>query len=183
MPTEPARTTLAKPSATPPTTAVPQSGPMTSTFAAAAASLRRTSSSTGTLSEKTMTEMPARTASRASVTAYSPGTETSARSAPERRIAPPRVRACGAAPSPPEASAVERVRVRAPSSAASPASIPEASPRIAMMRSFGEEVGTSKPIPWITSRLSSVAIATCAASTPGVAATVRETCIRVTESR
>ncbi len=84
-----------------------------------------------------MTEMPARTASRASVTAYSPGTETSARSAPERRIAPPRVRACGAAPSPPDASAAERVRVRAPSSAASPASTPDASPRIAMMRSFG----------------------------------------------
>ena len=57
-PTEPGRTTLAKPSATPPTTAVPQSGPMTSTSAAAAASLSRTSSSTGTLSEKTMTDTP-----------------------------------------------------------------------------------------------------------------------------
>ena len=117
-PTEPGRTTLAKPSATPPTTAVPQSGPMTSTSAAAAASLRRTSSSTGTLSEKTMTEIPARTASSASATACSPGTETSARSAPDRRIAPPSVRAAGASPKPPEPLAAERLWVSAASSAA-----------------------------------------------------------------
>ena len=58
-PTAPGRTTLAKPSATPQTTAVPQSGPMTSTSASAAASLSRTSSSTETLSEKTITLSPA----------------------------------------------------------------------------------------------------------------------------
>ena len=97
--------------------------------------------------------------------------------------APPSVRAAGAAPSPAGAAAAERLWVRAPSSADWPAARPDASPRIAMMRSLGDDAGTSKPIPRMTSRLSSVAIATWAASTPGAAATVRETCMRVTESR
>ncbi len=63
MPTGPGRTTLAKPRATPPTRAVPQSGPMTSTSAAAAASLRATSSATETLSENSITDAPAAMAS------------------------------------------------------------------------------------------------------------------------
>ena len=46
-PTGPGRTTLAKPSATPETIAVPQSGPITSTPASCAASLSATSCSTG----------------------------------------------------------------------------------------------------------------------------------------
>ena len=79
MPTWPWRTALAKPRATPPTTAVPQSGPMTRTSAAAAASLSRTSSSTGTLSEKSITETPRWIASSASTVACCPGTETRAR--------------------------------------------------------------------------------------------------------
>ena len=75
-PTGPGRTTLAKPSATPETIAVPQSGPMTSTPASCAARLSATSCSTGTPSEKTSTLRPAAMASAASATAYGPGTET-----------------------------------------------------------------------------------------------------------
>ena len=48
--------------------------------------------------------------------------------------------------------------------------------------SLGLEAGTSKPIPPRTSTLSGVAIATCAASTPSIAATSRLTWSRVTES-
>ena len=92
MPTEPGRTALAKPRATPPTTAVPQSGPMTRTSLAAAASFSRISSSTGTLSEKSITETPRWMASNASTVACWPGTEISARLASEDWIAPPRVR-------------------------------------------------------------------------------------------
>ena len=58
MPTGPRRTTLAKPRATPLTTAVPQSGPMTRTSAASAARLSATSSSTETLSENNITDAP-----------------------------------------------------------------------------------------------------------------------------
>src|SRR5690606_39396726 len=75
-PTGPGRTTLAKPSAAPATIAVPQSGPMTSTSRSAAACLSAIAWSTGTLSEKTMTEVPASTASIASTNADGPGTET-----------------------------------------------------------------------------------------------------------
>ncbi len=89
MPTPPGRTTLANPRATPPTCAVPQSGPITSTSAAAAASLSRTSSSTETLSENSITLMPDAMASKASVTACWPGTEITARLAPERAAARP----------------------------------------------------------------------------------------------
>ncbi len=48
--------------------------------------------------------------------------------------------------------------------------------------SLGEEAGTSKPMPSSTSRLRPVAIATCAATTPGVVWTARLTWSRVTES-
>ena len=102
-PTGPGRTALAKPSPTPPTTAVPQSGPITSRPRAAASSLSRTSASTGTLSLKTSTDRPAPSASIASVKACGPGTETRARSAPPvRRAADATVR--GAGPSPPSPS-------------------------------------------------------------------------------
>ncbi len=48
--------------------------------------------------------------------------------------------------------------------------------------SWGEEVGTSKPIPSARSRFSSVAIATSADRTPASVATRLLTCIRLTES-
>ncbi len=48
--------------------------------------------------------------------------------------------------------------------------------------SLGDEAGTANPIPSSTSRLRPVAMATCAATTPGVAWTARLTWSRVTES-
>ena len=137
-PTDPGRTTLAKPRATPPTWAVPQSGPMTSTSAAAAASLSRTSSSTETLSENSITLSPDAMASKASVTACWPGTEMTARVAPERAAAEPRVRGATSSSPPLPESPVPRSAVRASVTAASPASSPSASSaRIATTRSFG----------------------------------------------
>ena len=61
------------PSPTPPTTAVPQSGPITSTPARSARSLSATSCSSGTLSLKTMVSSPASTASTASANGVGPG--------------------------------------------------------------------------------------------------------------
>ena len=66
MPTGPGETTFAKPSPRPSTTAVPQSGPITSTPRSAAARLSASSCSTGTLSLKIITSRPASTASIAS---------------------------------------------------------------------------------------------------------------------
>ena len=60
--------------------------------------------------------------------------------------------------------------------------MPSSLPRTATSRSLGEPSGSSKPMPRMTSRLSSVAIATCAASTPGAVAADRDTCMRLTES-
>ncbi len=183
-PTGPRRTTLANPRATPSTTAVPQSGPMTSRSARAATSLSRTSSSTGTLSEKSITEMPCSSASRASMVAYWPGTDTSARVAPPRAAAAPTVRGAGASPNPDICEPADFRAPRACSRAASPAATPSSSSaRMATTSSLGGTAsGMAKPMPAMTSRLSSVAIATWAALTPAALATCRETCIRLTES-
>ena len=139
-----------------------------------------TSSATGTLSLKTITSCPASRASIASTVALAPGTETSAIApAPLRRRADPVVRAAATVVSP-EAG---RVGVRAASTAArAVARSASSSRRSATTMSLGEEAGTAKPIASSTSRLSPVAIATCAATTPGVAWTARLTCSRVTES-
>ncbi len=129
-----------------------------------------------------MTLTPALMASSASATAYWPGTDTKARLAPPASMAPPRVRRGGASPKPPDWVAAERSPASASVSAACPDAIPSSLPRSAMIRSFGAVAGSVKPMERMTSRLSSVAIATWAASTPGAAATARETCIRLTES-
>ncbi len=184
-PTGPGRTALAKPSPTPPTTAVPQSGPITSRPRAAASSLSRTSCSTGTLSLNTSTDSPAPSASIASVNACGPGTETRARSAPPvRRAAERTVRGAGSlppSPSPPDppadaAASACSIAATARSTASSSAA------RTATTRSLGPASGGSKPMPRSRSRLSSVPIATWAADTPSTATTSRLTCIRVTES-
>ncbi len=184
-PTGPGRTALAKPSPTPPTTAVPQSGPMTSSPRARASSLSRTSCSTGTLSLNTSTDSPAASASIASVKACGPGTETRAMSAPPvRRAAEATERGAGSlppSPSPPElpadaAASACSIAAVARSTASSSAA------RTATTRSLGPAAGGSKPMPRSRSRFSSVPIATCAATTPSTATTSRLTCIRVTES-
>ena len=82
MPTGPGRVALAKPRPTPPTIAVPQSGPITSRPRSVATSLSAISCSRGTLSLKIITSRSASRASIASSRACWPGTETSARSAP-----------------------------------------------------------------------------------------------------
>ncbi|MEJ7689125.1 MAG: hypothetical protein WKF76_01110 [Nocardioidaceae bacterium] len=87
MATGPGRTTLAKPSPTPPTTAVPQSGPITSSPLSAAISFSATSCSTATLSLKTITSSPAPSASAASIAATAPGVLMSASRAGDRRAA------------------------------------------------------------------------------------------------
>ncbi len=123
-------------------------------------------------------------ASKASMAAYGPGTETSARLAPPAATARPRVRGEGASPKPPAFDPADLSEASAPSRAASPAATASwSSALIATTSSLGwTPSGTEKPIPPITSRLSSVAIATWAAVTPGAPATWRETCMRLTES-
>ncbi len=79
MPTGPGCTTLAKPRPRPPTTAVPQSGPITSSPRVGASRLRATSCSSGTLSLNSITSQPASRASIASTVALAPGVETSTR--------------------------------------------------------------------------------------------------------
>ena len=186
MPTGPGRTALANPSPTPPTTAVPQSGPITSRPRRAASSLSRTSASTGTLSLKTSTDRPAPRASIVSVKACGPGTETRARSAPPvRRAADATVRGAGSPPprpAPPAAPA-ELAASAASRAARAAATVSGSAARSATTRSLGPvPAGGAKPAPRIRSRLSSVPIATCAAETPSTRVTSRLTCIRVTES-
>ena len=157
---------------------------MTSRPRSPAAVFRATSSATGTLSLKSMTETPASSASKASAVALEPGTEMRARFASPARTAERSVRGGGGAPKPPDEAPADRSAASVLSTAARPAARALSSTaRTATMRSFGI-VGSSaeNPIPPISSRLSSVAIATRAAVTPGVAPTSRETCMRLTES-
>ena len=171
----------AKPSPTPPTTAVPQSGPITSRPRSAALSLSVISCSTGTLSEKIMTSQPASSASIASANACRPGTEISTSPGPPRLAAAAVVRGgcCTAAP-----SWRGRRGARAVSTTASaPASAASSVARMAMSRSFGPACGGAvKPMSASRSRFSSVAMATSAASTPSAFRTSVLTCISVTES-
>src|SRR5262245_42918881 len=92
MPTGPGPTTLANPSPTPPMTAVPQSGPMTSRPRYPSTRLRASSSATPALSDTTLTCAPASSASIASTNAYRPGVETSATVPPVCLTAVPTVR-------------------------------------------------------------------------------------------
>ena len=80
-PMRPRRTWLANPSGTPPTMAVPQSGPITSRPWAWASCLMASSCSSETLSENRNTSKPALIALSASAAAYAPGTEICARPA------------------------------------------------------------------------------------------------------
>ncbi len=184
MPTGPGRTTLAKPSPTPPTTAVPQSGPITSTPASAARCLRRTSCSSGTLSLKTMVSRPASTASSASAKAYWPGVETSATVVvgSTALAAAATVADGGAEPKPPVAGRDEAARAASTSARAAASMSSESASRATIISLPPRPAGTSNPIPAASSRLRSVAIATRAALTPSSAPTRLLTCISVTES-
>ncbi len=181
-PTGPGRTTLANPSPTPPTTAVPQSGPITSTPARSAYSLSATSCSSGTLSLNTMVSRPASTASTASAKANRPGVEISATVASPERAAAASVTGGGADPKP--AATGRAVSASAASASASPparAASESASSASSMWWGVSPP-GRSKPIPVASSRFRSVAIATSADRTPSTALTLLLTCISVTES-
>ncbi|WP_345150157.1 hypothetical protein [Nonomuraea rubra] len=168
--------TFAKPSPAPPIAAVPQSGPMTSTSLASASSFSRRSWATVTPSLKIMTGRPASMASRASKKAYSPGVETSTRSAGPRAAAERVVSGgCSSEPVPGRSTSVSR---RSASSAAASGSFA----RTAISRSPGSVSGTPKPISRRIETLRSVAMATMAASTPGSSDSARLTRMRVTES-
>ena len=102
MPMAPRRTRLAKPSGTPPTMAVPQSGPISSRPRRSASRLSATSSSSDTWSENTIASSPSRSAFIASAAAYSPGQEISASVASgAASTASARLRGRAGAPSPP----------------------------------------------------------------------------------
>ena len=181
MPTGPGATVLAKPRPRPPTTAVPQSGPITSRPRSAAVRLSASSCSSGTLSLKTITSRPASRASIASTSALAPGTETSAIPSllPRRAVAVVRGGASSLGPVSRRPAAARASST--PASARSRAA-PSSSRRATTMALGSTSAGTSKPI-WVsTSMLSGVAIATCAAATPSMPCTVRLTWSRVTES-
>ncbi len=182
IPTGPGRTTFEKPRPTPSTTAVPQSGPMTSRPASPAHVLSATSWSTLTLSLNTITSSPAARASAASMAATRPGVLTRARVASTLRAAVPTVGA-GGTPSPSPLDAPGR-RARISSRAAvAVATASSVSVSIATTMSLGDaSAGTSKPSCTSRSRLSSVAIATCTVTTSSRPLSSRLTCISVTES-
>ncbi len=186
MPTGPGLVALAKPSPTPPTTAVPQSGPITSRPRSVAVRLSATSWSSGTLSLKIITSWSASRASIASASALAPGTETSTR-APEdgpdaRRSAAPVVRGAASSEGPDSARAASASSTAASASSRVPSAAPSSS-RIATTMSLGPAPsGSAKPMPSSTSTFSGVAIATWAVATPGTPWTVRLTCSSRTES-
>jgi hypothetical protein len=181
MPTGPGATTLAKPSPSPSTTAVPQSGPITSRSRAAAYVLSATSCSSGTLSLNTITSLPASSASIASTAALAPGTETST-SAPGSRSSAEVVVRGGASSVGPSGRRLLAVRARS-TSATTPSSSAGSSIRTATTRWLTPaSTGSVNPIRSSTSTLSGVAIATCAVTTPGSCCTCRLTWSRVTES-
>ena len=164
--------------------AVPQSGPITSSPPASAASLIAISSAIGTLSEKIIRCRPASIASMASPSTAGPGSDSSTSGASGWALAAARtVRAAGLVPGPVEvgtmlADSAVSTAARAVSTALSSV------PLMVINRSLGPApAGIEKPSPAASSRLSGVAIATWAAEMPGVDAAVWESRSRVTESR
>ena len=182
MPTGPGEVAFANPRPRPPTTAVPQSGPMTRRPRAVAVVLSATSWSMGTLSLKTMTSWPASSASIASTNALAPGTDTRTRASPLPRSAAAVVR-WGATSALPASRRV--LAARAALDGGEPGVERPARPRAGGRRPGRSGVasgGTVKPISVSTSTLSGVAMATWAAATPGASCTLRLTWSRVTES-
>ena len=183
-PMRPRGTALAKPSGTPSTMAVPQSGPIMSRPRSSASRFSATSVSTGTLSLNSITCSPARSAFSASAPAYAPGTEISARFASGRVFsAEVSVRGGAAVVAPTaiafRASSACSAAARAASAAAGESAI------TAITRSAGPAAapsGASRPACWRSSRLCGVPIMAAAAVTPGTASMSRESRMSVTES-
>ena len=134
--TGPGRQALAKPSPSPPTTAVPQSGPITRRPRSAAIRLSATSWSTGTLSLKSITSRPASRASTASTRALAPGTDTSVKASGVRRRAAPVVRGGAISPVPVAADRVVRAAATAARAASSEPSAASSASRTATTMSL-----------------------------------------------
>ncbi len=182
-PIAPRRTAFAKPSGTPATIAVPQSGPITRSPFFAARRFTARSSASGTLSLKRKTWRPRFSAFSASAAAYGPGTETCASVAPSSRSCPIAIERGAISTVPadgfasPPASAASIV-----SSAAASAS---GSPSTRIIRSAGAapaSSGTSSPAWPRMSLFAGVPISSDTRPTPGRSATVCEMRIRATES-
>ena len=182
-PTGPGRTTLAKPSPTPPTTAVPQSGPITSTPAASARSLRATSRCERHVVAEHHGVQPG--VDRV----QGVGERELPRGRDQRqgrlRLAGPRrptVAGAGALPNPVDAGREDSASAASTSAIAGVEGVVGVGLEGDQHLAGARTAGTSNPIPAARSRLSSVAIATSADRTPASAATRLLTCIRLTES-
>ena len=177
------RSALANPNPTPLMMAVPQSGPMTSTPAAAAASFSAISSARGTLSEKIITCRPAWMASSASPSTADPGSDSSTSDASGCAAAADRTVRGGATPEIPDDDGTLRADSDVSSAPSAASTAASSSPRRVINRSLGPvPSGMAKPSPAASSTLSGVAIATCAAVTPGVSAAAWDSRSNVTES-
>ena len=186
QPIAPRRTRFANASGTPSMIAVPQSGPMTSSFRFAAARFSATSSASATLSLKSMTLRPRASAFSASAAAYSPGTETSARFAPgvaPAAIAIERGGACSAVPP------AEGVGAFASSAASTLAIAAFAAAsllaRTTTSRSLGRGASpaSTSPTSARSAMFPAVAMIAEASSTPATSLSEAESCISATESR
>ena len=180
-PMRPRGTRLLNPRPTPSRIAVPQSGPSISSPRRSASSFSRTSSATETWSEKQKTFSPCASASQQAQAACSPGTDTTAMLAPSSsRLAVRTVRGAGTSP----AGGVAARSLKTASATRSPDS--GSAPRAASTRSPGparSSAADHSPLSRSRSRLSWVAMAAMAASTPGAALMRAEATIRTIESR
>ena len=184
-PTGPRCTTLAKPSGTPLTIAVPQSGPITSSPRCAASRLSMTSSATLTLSLKSMTCRPSRNALSASAAAYSPGVDMRARLASVKPVSPIAMlreaissgRALTEDCAAPDSAASASASACSTASSVSPSSTTNKSLDAAWIESAIIFASRSN------ARLPSVAITAEALRMPGSAPMRAEICISDTESR
>ncbi len=182
----PRRTRFANASGTPSMMAVPQSGPITRSFRLAAARLRATSSATATLSLKSMTLSPAASAFSASAAAYSPGTEISARFAPDVAAAAIAIERGGACSTTPPADVAGAFAWSAASTFAI-AAFAAASffARTTTSRSLGRgaSAASARPTSASSAMFPAVAMIAEASSTPATSLSEAESCISATESR
>src|SRR4051812_48646814 len=173
IPTGPDGTALQNPSPTPPSIAVPQPGPMTSSPWSRPRRLSAISSATETWSENRKTCRPRLNARCASSAAYSPGTDTSATFAPasSAAAAPSERGGAAAAPAPPSAPppALESIR----SASASAASTSAASPPSTAITTSPGDACASAPRSASAARFAGVPIATSHAAIPSRARRAR----------
>ena len=187
-PTGPRRTTFAKHSGMPPMIAEPQSGPINSRPSSRACSFNAISSSSVTLSEKSITCRPWSSARRASRAAYAPGIEITATFAPGASASAPSSDAGSCAATPPPAPPPPDCPFARAASAAASVAVATAglSQSTAMTRSAGVTPPSSAaphPRDDRRSRFSGVPIATTASRTPARPLSSRLRSIRTTESK